>query len=164
MIYLISEDTLKKESLINDNVESCYIMPSIKIAQEIGLQTIIGSKLYKKILSKVENNTIDGNYKELLDNYICNYLIFKTMAEIQIPLFAKFRNSGMVQNTNENLTNISLNEVNSIVNYYQYKADFYGNRLSDFLKNNKSDFPEFNQCEKNGINSEKISFSCNINI
>jgi hypothetical protein len=37
MIYLISEQTLKKYSLINDNIDTCYILPAIQLAQETGL-------------------------------------------------------------------------------------------------------------------------------
>ena len=48
-ILLISEDLLESETIVNDNINSQSITPSILIAQEIGLQQVIGTKLYKKI-------------------------------------------------------------------------------------------------------------------
>ena len=58
-ILLISEDLLKSETIVNDNINSQSITPSILIAQEIGLQQVIGTKLYKKILSLVDGDTIN---------------------------------------------------------------------------------------------------------
>jgi len=36
-ILLISEKMLKSVGLINDNVDTCYLQPSMVLAQEIGL-------------------------------------------------------------------------------------------------------------------------------
>ena len=77
-ILLISEETLKEMSLIGDNVESQFILPAIELAQEQGLQTIIGTKLLRKLQTLVDDGSITGstnsNYKELLDDYITIYL------------------------------------------------------------------------------------------
>ena len=66
-ILLISEDLLKSETIVNDNINSQSITPSILIAKEIGLQQVIGTKLYKKILTLVDedtiNNDVNVNYK-----------------------------------------------------------------------------------------------------
>ena len=52
-VLLISEKTLKTDSLINDNVDPAYIYPAIQVAQDQGLQSIIGTKLYKRICDNV---------------------------------------------------------------------------------------------------------------
>ena len=46
IVLLISETTLKKYTVVNDNVDAAYITPSIVKAQEIGLQPLIGSVLH----------------------------------------------------------------------------------------------------------------------
>jgi hypothetical protein len=43
MIQLISETTLKKRTVVNENVNAKYINPSIETAQEMGLQPLIGT-------------------------------------------------------------------------------------------------------------------------
>ena len=102
-VLLLSEQRLKEDSLINNNVDSMYIFPAIQTAQEIGLQPLLGTKLYNKLLEVVENGG-DEQYFDLLDSYVIPYLEMKVMADIQIPLAYKIRNGGLVQNTSENTT------------------------------------------------------------
>ena len=77
-VLLISENTLKKYTLINDNVDSKYILPAIQITQDCDLDTLIGPVLNNKIQSLVRENRIaqpeNEHYKKLLDEYITPYL------------------------------------------------------------------------------------------
>ena len=47
-IFLISEQTLKNETILNDNIGSEYIAPAIETAQDIYLQQLIGTELLDK--------------------------------------------------------------------------------------------------------------------
>lgn len=140
-VFFISEKTLKGESFINDNVDPMYISPAIKTAQEIGLEPIIGTKLYNKLCDLIEGGQVEGEYKTLLDEYIKPYLIYKVMAEIQVPLTYKQRNSGITKTNNENEVNTELKDANYMADYYDKKANFYAIRMSDFL--NYSNIPEY---------------------
>ena len=51
---LIPSDDLKKYGLITSNVDVSYINPCIISAQDIDLQQLIGTKLYKRLLSEIE--------------------------------------------------------------------------------------------------------------
>lgn len=164
MIYLISEKTLKQYSLINDNVDTCYIMPAIQLAQETGLQVLIGSNLLNTLCEMVANNNIKPDYKYLLDNYIANYLIYKTMAEIQIPLYGKFRNAGMLQSQDTQTQQIDLKNVQYLIDYYDYKATFYGNRLTEYLCAFSSKYPEYNKANNNEIPAQKEDYKSTLNI
>lgn len=162
-IFLISEKTLKVKSYINDNVDTCYINPAIRTAQDMGLQPLIGTNLYRALLDKVENNSITGDYKILMDDYITPYLINRVMMEIQIPLAYKMRNSGVVQSNNENETNTYFKDAKTLSTYYEQRADFYGLQLVGFLKDNSSKFPEFISSTKSGEISPSIeNYNTNI--
>lgn len=143
--FLISEATLKKNSVVNNNVDGMYLLPAIEFAQDAGLQPIIGTKLYNKLMDLVEDGSITGatDYKLLLDEYITPYLINKVTADIQIPLAYKLRNQGVVQQTGENTYVPSLKDLQYVVQNYENKANFYSNRLSDYLKANRSKYPEY---------------------
>ena len=145
-VLLLSEQRLKEDSLVNNNADSMYIFPAIQTAQEIGLQPILGTKLYNKLLAVVENGGED-KYFFLIDNYVIPYLEMKVMADIQLPLAYKFRNGGIVQSTSENTTIPSLQDTQYIVEYYENKASFYANRMSDFLIANNNEYPEYNSCD-----------------
>lgn len=144
-VFLISEAALKKNSVVNNNVDGMYILPAIEFAQDSGLQPIIGTKLYNKLMDLVEDGTIGNNedYKYLLDEYVTPYLINKVTADIQIPLTYKLRNQGLVQNTSEYTYLPSMKDMQYVIQNYENKANFYGNRLSDYLKANRSKFPEY---------------------
>lgn len=146
-VQLISETTLKAYTLINDNVDAAFIGPTIQKAQDMGLQPLIGSNLLEKVCSLVESEKIGdakyAKYKKLLDEYITPYLCNKVMADIQIPLFAKIRNSGIVQSQDQQTTQLSKSDVDYIRKDYEYSADFYGKRMTDYLCANATSFHEW---------------------
>lgn len=143
--YLINEETLKRYSLITDNVDSKYINVAIRDAQNQALQPVLGSFLFDTLCNMVIDGTIEENepYKTLLDEYIQPFLIWECMSTIQIGLFAKITNNGMRQNVGDNATPISIKEIQYLKDYYSNKAVFYSNRLSDFLCANSSQYPEW---------------------
>jgi len=143
---LISETTLKKQTAINANVNAEYIVPSIRKAQDIGLQPLIGTVLYKKLCALVEdgiNDQANAPYKLLLDEYITPYLCNKVMAELQVVLFAKVRNEGVVTSQDQQTQQLSMSECEYVRKKYEYDADFYGNRMTDYLHANSNTYPEY---------------------
>ncbi len=162
-VLLISEKTLKTDSLINDNVDAAYIYPAIQVAQDQGLQSIIGTKLYKRICDDVENNSLTEPYKLLLDEYITPYLEFQVMSDIQIPLAFKFRNLGVNQANDEHTFNPGMRDLQYLINYYGDKAKFYSNRLYDYLVANCGIYKEFRKKDSCAdIMSSKQSYKTNI--
>lgn len=149
MIALISERTLKGYTVVNDNVDACYIYPSIYKAQDMGLQPLIGSVLYRLLLEKVEDGSIyqDERLSVLMDEYIAPYLCNKATAELQWALFAKIRNNGIVTSQDQQMQQLSIADCEYTRKKYEYDADFYGKRLTDFLRANSSTYPEWMQRE-----------------
>ena len=144
-VFLISEETLKSNGVINNNVDSMYILPAIEFAQDAGLQPLIGTKLYNKLMDLVADGSIVDapDYKFLLDEYITPYLVNKVTADIQIPLNYKLRNQGVVQNSTDNTIVPTMKDLQYVIQNYEYKAIFYGNRLSDYLCVNTTKYPEY---------------------
>lgn len=144
-VFLVSEATMKKNSVVNNNVDGMYLLPAIEFAQDAGLQPIIGTKLYNKLMDLVEDGSITGStdYKYLLDEYITPYLVNKVTADIQIPLSFKLRNQGVVQQTDTNTYVPSMKDIQYVIQNYENKANFYSNRLSDYLRANRSKYQEY---------------------
>lgn len=144
-VFLVSEATMKKNSVVNNNVDGMYLLTAIEFAQDAGLQPIIGTKLYNKLMDLVENGSITGStdYKYLLDEYITPYLVNKVTADIQIPLSFKLRNQGVVQQTDANTYVPSMKDIQYVIQNYENKANFYSNRLSDYLRANRSKYTEY---------------------
>lgn len=146
-VFLISEATIKKNSVVNNNVDGMYLLPAIEYAQDAGLQPIIGTKLYNRLMDLVEDGSITGetaeDYKLLLDEYVTPYLINKVTADIQIPLGFKVRNQGIVQQTGENTYVPSMKDMQFVAQHYDNQANFYANRMSDYLHANHNKYPEY---------------------
>lgn len=149
-ILLISEDFIKEQSNLNDNLYGKLLLPAIREAQDIGLQTIIGSCLYKKLLDLVDSGDIAEEeyvaYKDLLDNKVQDYLLYKTLANINPIINVKLANAGTVLTNDEHLTNLTQGEADLVEKHYQNNADFYAKRLQAFLKANREAFPEL-ECD-----------------
>ena len=156
-ILLISEDTLKTYSHLNDNVFGKSLTPAIITAQDIYLQKFLGSCLYKKVLELVKSGEIRNEnyvmYKELLDNYIANFLIYQTLANLIPEISTKITNMGLVTSSDEHVQNVTQGERDLVMGQYQKYADAYCKMMQDFLKENRDSFPELNCCGAPNLDS-----------
>ena len=149
-ILLISEDKVKTLSNLDSNVFGKWLMPAIREAQDINLQSIIGSCLYNHLLSLVESGEIMSHsnelYKDLLDNQIRDFLVYQTLVNIVPLINVNMANMGTVVSNDEHIQTLSQGNIDLVRNYYQSKADFYQKRLQDYLCCNQEFFPELNEC------------------
>lgn len=158
-ILLISEDYIKTHSGLNDNIWGNYLTPSIREAQDIKLQSILGTNLYKSILKQIEDDKLGIKYQELIDDYIQIYLMYQTITELIPLLSVKLSNFGLVLSNDEHLVNINADEKELLRSYYENKADFYGRRLQEFLIENYTKFPELKESDCNKIKENLYSSS-----
>lgn len=163
-ILLISEKTIKENSLVSNNVDSKYIQNSIRTAQDISLQPIIGSKLFKRLCEGVENNNLTELETELIRTYIQPILINSVMSDLVLQLTFKFRNLGAVQTTDTNVIVPSLKDLQYIREDYNNKAAFYMNRLSDYLKANCTKFSQYPGCGCNELKANPIAYKNNLTL
>lgn len=158
VVLLISETTLKQYTVISDNVDASYIAPSIQKAQDMGLQPLIGSVLYNKLCNDVRNGSIASKYRTLLDNYIVPYLCNQVAVELQWALFAKIRNNGIVTSQDNQTQQMSIGDCEYLRKKYEYDADFYAHRLTDYLCANAANYPEYKKCVQGGIKADADAY------
>lgn len=139
-VLLISEDYVKTESGLNDNVWGKFLLPAIREAQDINLSQVIGQNLLEEIYYKVLNNQIEGDYKILLEDHIQPYLLYQVQANIVPTLNVKLANIGTVLTQDEHIVNLSKTDVDNLKQNIQYKADFYCRRLQEYLLQNRETF------------------------
>ena len=145
-VLLISEDYIKSTTNISDNIANDYLLPSIKLAQDIELEQTIGTQLLEKLQKLVFDNDISNqenyNYKLLLDNYVQPYLAYCTIKHIVPTVAYKLVNQGIVRTDDEKSYNITSNEVDKVADYYNHIANTFKKRLQLFLIANYNNFPE----------------------
>ena len=157
-ILLISENTIKQNSLVSNNVDGKYIQNAIRTAQDISLQPIIGQKLFERLCDGVANNNLNELETELISTYIQPVLLNAVMSDLILQLSFKFRNLGAVQTVDTNVVIPSLTDLEYIRNDYSMKCTFYQNRLSDFLEDNCTKFSQYPGCECGKLKANKYAF------
>jgi hypothetical protein len=143
---LISEAKLREFTDINNNVDSSLLVNAIREAQDIELQRVLGTILYNKILSDVAGSTISGNYKDLLDNWIQDFLLYSAYYISLEYIYLRPRNNGLVKPTGgENSIDADLTLFDRKRQSTKNKKEFYGDRLVNHLIEDQVNFPEYTQ-------------------
>lgn len=159
-ILLSSEAFVKSQTSVSDNLSGKYILPSLREAQEIGLKGILGDCLLSKLKSLVKDGAIEASanqkYKELIDR--CQYyLAYVTVVEVTNKTTFKVGNFGVSKSSDENMQVATQDEVAKMQYYYQSKADACCLDLQNWLMENRSSFPELNECDCRRISSNLYS-------
>ena len=140
---MISEKYVKENSEIDENVDMKLIEPTIWRCQIQYLQNVLGTKLYKSILDKIINDTLTGDYLNLVNDYCADSLLNYVMYEVQIPLLYKFRDKSVSKKSSDNAQPIDFKEHRYLKDFYKHKAEFFTSRLNDYLCEYSELFPEY---------------------
>lgn len=165
-ILMVSEKYIKENSSLSDNCFGKSLLPAIRQAQDLYLQQIIGSQLYRTILGMIDDDSINDSantvYKELLDDYIRPYLLYQTINQIIPILSVKLSNYGATMSSDQYLVNISQGDAVLLEKEYSIIADNYCRRLQEFILQH-NDVLDVDICTCEGIVANlKSSASCGI--
>ena len=148
-ILLSSETFIKSVTNRSDNVAGKYILSSLREAQEGSLKSIIGDALLEKLKSLVKDGLVD-QHENIKYKYLINkcqyYLAYMTIVELIYKVSYKIGNAGLVKTTDENLQVASLDEMIAQKEYYQGKADFHCYELQNYILEDRTAFPEIDDC------------------
>jgi hypothetical protein len=143
-ILLISDTMIKERTAIHGNIDPKMIYPDIKVAQDMYIHPVLGSALYNKILSDIGADTLTGNYKNLVDVFIVDALIYYTLMILPQTISYQFWNKGVVRKQGVDTELPSMSDLVDLSNNYKNRAEFYSNRLRLYLKQNAATmFPEY---------------------
>lgn len=155
-VLLISETKLKNFTNINKNVDMDVLKAEVQIAQDIDLQTILGTKFYNHLLSQVSatGNTFNAEETTLVNDYIQPYLIQTAYFNAIPQIMYRTMNNGIVAGTMENAQSVDIATMQYLRNIQKSRADFYMTRLQDYLLigYGANKFPDYNtQSTKDGM-------------
>jgi len=151
----ITREQLVKNTIIDGNVDTDKFLQFIKIAQEIHIQNYLGTQLYLKIANDVDNNTLTGDYLELVTDYIQPMLIHYAMVDY-LPFAAyQVKNGGVFKHRSENAETPTKDEVDFLVQKYRDFAEYYTRRFVDFMCFDNTKFPEYNDNQDADVRPDK---------
>ena len=143
-VLFINRNDLVKNTIIDGNVQEDKLMHFIKIAQEIHIQNYLGTDLYNKIASMINDGSIDGTiYETLLTTYVQPMLIHWAMVDY-LPFAAySVKNGGVFKHVSENAESVDKNEVDYLVEKERSLAEWYTRRFINFMDFNQNSYPEY---------------------
>ena len=153
-ILLTSEKFVKSVTNISDNLDGKYLQAGIREAGDIYLENILGSSLLEALKAMVADRSINDEANADIAQYFLAYT-----AVVQAMQFADYKigNAGVVKTPDQNVVTATDEERDRKVEFYQAKADAHAFRLQKHVLNNRSLFPELDECACEAIRSNLYS-------
>lgn len=163
-VLFISENYLRTNFQISENLQSQFILPAIRNAQYIKYQAIVGECLYKRLVDDIINKSLTDDYKELLEHSKL-FIAYSAMVELCVISNIKINNIGLNITSDDRVQTLQVTDMFRIKDYLQHQADFYCKDLQNYLLNNKNKFAELGCCQCNKIYKNLYSAaSCGVNL
>ena len=141
---LVTRNDIVKFTALNGNVDTDNFIQWVKVAQDIHIQNYLGTRLLERIKDDIIDDTLSGDYLNLVVDYVKPMLIHWAMVEY-LPFAAyTIANKGVYKHNSENSTNVEKNEVDYLVEKERSIAQHYTERMIDYINFNISLFPEYN--------------------
>jgi hypothetical protein len=139
----ISTDRLKKDSALGGSVDDNILLPYILMAQDRYILPVLGTDLNAKLISDIQGSSLSGAYLTLLQTYIQPSLVQYSFATVLPFLRLRMVNNSVVTMNSEQGSSVSHEELKPLINASIDQAEFYRERLIDYIQNNTSSFPEY---------------------
>lgn len=142
---LIDDCYAKDNSGIVGSWDFEYLIPFVKISQDINLSQLIGEALLLRLYEGVNTDpdTLTADERALLINYIQPVVLHFALYRGMDNLGLKIDNSGLVRRNSENGTAVELSETSYLGDKEKTIAESYGKRLVDFLDANADLYPQY---------------------
>lgn len=159
-VYIISTQYLKNNSTVPLNLDDAYLNRAILEAQNIDVQRLLGSSLYTRIITDISGNTLAGEYKVLVDEWITPALLYYSIWRSLTQIYMKIMNTSVVlKKENEMSGSVEYKMVEKLKEQYLDIAEFYATRMKNFLlsESSRGGYYEYNNivADVNSIIPEK---------
>ena len=167
-VLLVSETKVKAFSTLNQNLDMALLVSTIYMAQELGLQTLIGTKGYDYYMELVKSVQLSGGTMSsadriMLDDYIAPYLIHRAYFEAFPEIFARRMNKAITIGNTEQGTSIDIKGMSYLRDIEMGRYNFYAQRLLDRVQAYPSDYPwYYSYTDKDGMPSTSQTYFAGI--
>ena len=167
-VLFISEAKLKDSTAINLNVDVDLLLPYVRQAQKLYVETKLGTDLNNKLKDLIKAGTVGnaGNeaYKTLLDDYIGdmlpNWALFNCIPYLRF----KVENGNIYSKTSETGNALSTEESQHLREEVRNTAEYYTERMIDYICNNNSLFPEYSTNTGSDVDPDRNAFYNGMNL
>lgn len=140
-VLLISPEEFKDKTSVNGNVDEKLLQQSILACQDIFVQNIIGTGIYRELKTQVQAGTLTALNETLLNECLQPAMRYWIMAECVRPLAMRFMNVGLQSKRTEVSNPLSSKELTETENHYRNRAEWYATRTVDYLCEHSNQYP-----------------------
>ena len=142
-VLFISESKLKDSTAINLNVDVDILLPFVREAQKLYVETALGTDLTQHLKDQIIAGTLAGADKTLVDDYIGDMLPGYSLYHAIPYLRFKIENGNIYSKTSETGNSLSSEEAQHLREEVLNTASYYRERMIDYIRNNTSLFPDY---------------------
>jgi hypothetical protein len=139
----VSRNDIIKRSNLGGNIDPDRIVPSIYTAQQKYILPTLGTVLYNKLQSDIESGSLTNQYKTLVEDYITDTLVHYVVVEYLPFSIYHIGQGGVLAYQNENMVKPDKRDVDFLLQKSLQSAQYFNERLTDYLIANNPDFPEY---------------------
>jgi len=142
-VLFINADYMKRYSHLNGSVEEAYMVSHIMLAQDKYVQSYLGTDLFEKLKADIVAGTIAGVYDTLLNNHVRKITLWWSMIEMIPHMYVRIDNGGLAIRASEDTSPISKADLDREMNLARDNAQFYTERMINYICADTSIFPEY---------------------
>ena len=144
--FFITRETLLKYTDLPDTLDELYFNTSVRRAQDERIESIIGTKLYERLMDGALAGDLNQDEIYLLKNYITDALIYWTYYYVLESVGIQVGNNGVVRKNggqNGDPTNdVLLRQKQSSI---ESTARYHSETLSRYLIEEGNKYPQYNE-------------------
>jgi len=152
--YLITSEEIKLNTPMGGNVGSDKFINFITDVQVMILEPVLGTKLYDKIITDFNADSLADVYLQMFDDYIKPVIWHSVFAEYVKIGSIIVGNGGIYRHVAQDAEIARLDDINYIAKNAQSKADTYIDRLIRFLCD--KDIEEYTRNQDNDYDIDPV--------
>ena len=150
-VLLVSEQRMKQWTSLDNNIRIDVLTPSILNAQEVYIQDSLGTKFFDRLKEGVRNNDLTADESMFLRDYVGPALMQYALYLLLPNLKYKMVEKGILNGTSEETQPTTLQELQYLRETTMETAQFYDQRLRQFLIQNPNMFQQWLTWDNNGM-------------
>lgn len=159
----ISETWLKINTPIPYNLDPSEVYPFYRTAQDKYIRDVLGDNLYNALSAALIGGTLTANQTTLIETFrpaLGYYIVYEAI----LFLASKIKNIGVVDTADDKQTASAAIRVKELRQEIQDTAEYYMTRVTKYLCNNSSLFPEYTQHSDDINANHNAGYNCDLYI
>jgi len=163
-VLLLSQSKLKAFTTINQNTDEALLTSGVFMAQELGLQVLLGTKGYDYYTNLVKSVQLSGATMSqadqiMLNEYIAPYLTHRAYFEVMPEIWSRKMNKGIQVGASEQGNAVDIKGMSYLRDIELSRYNFYAQRMMDRIQAFPSDYPwYYSYTNQDGMPNSKQNY------